>query len=255
MVAANKGYRLIVVVDHHAAVDKINIMKAYGATIVCVGDSGEGIVAVQQREQLAKEICARTPGSFFVNQADNPDNPSGYQGLAAEILALGSLTDVIGAIGTGGSLCGVARVLKSAAPGIRVVAVEPLGSIIFGGPAGLYYQSGTGNPVDADIPHNVDYTVIDEYYKVSDREAFNTARVLAREVGVLLGGSAGGVLYSALRYLDAHVSDTRTLMAIMADGGEKYLSTIFNDEWMQSRDLVDLQVEEEIRRWLDLDPR
>jgi len=248
MIAANKGYKFIAVVDHHAMKEKIDIIRAYGAEIVFVdGDHAEDKVAVTARETMAARLSSEIPNSFFANQADNPANPAGYESLANEILEqVNDVRVLIGAIGTGGSLCGAARVVKNRKPDTEVIAVEPKGSILFGGPGGPYYQSGTGNPPDADIPKNVDYGLIDSHYKVSDREAFNTARFVAKRTGILVGGSAGGVLYKALEHIHGR-KDAGKMVAVMGDGGEKYISTVFNDEWMTHKRLLDASVDVRLR--------
>lgn len=253
MIAASKGYKFIAVVDHHAAKEKIDVMRAYGAEIVFVdGDQTEDKVAVAAREMMAARLSKQIPNSFFANQADNPANPDGYSPLAEEILnQVHDVRTLIGAIGTGGSLCGTAKELRKTTPELEVIAVEPNGSILFGGPGGPYYQSGTGNPPDADIPKNVDYNVINSHYKVSDKEAFNTARFAARNTGILIGGSAGGVLYKALKNIHTR-TDEGKMVAIMGDGGEKYISTVFNDEWMAQKRLLDASVDVRLRLFSSL---
>lgn len=248
LIAASKGYKFIAVVDHHAAREKIDIMRAYGAEIVFVdGDQTDDRVAVTARETMASTLSTEIKNSFFANQADNPANPEGYESMANEILnQVQDIRILIGAIGTGGSLCGTARGIKKHKSDVEIIAVEPKGSILFGGPGGPYYQSGTGNPPDADIPKNVDYSLINNHYKVSDKEAFNTARFVAKNTGILVGGSAGGVLYKALEHIHTR-TDAGKIVAIMGDGGEKYISSVFNDEWMTHKRLLDASVEVRLR--------
>lgn len=247
IVAAERGYRFVAVVDHHAARDKIRTMKGLGAEIVMVdGDHAEGRVATKAREAFAATLEHRIPGSVYLRQADNPANAEAYtRTLAVELwqATAGRFDTLVGAVGTGGSLSGTARALKLLSPTLRVVGVEPLGSIIFGGPGGPYYQSGTGTPEGVEVGENVDYALIDAGHKVGDAEAFNTARFLARRFGLLVGGSAGGVIHVAVRLASASPS---TVVAIVADAGEKYLDTVFDDEWMTQRDLVSPAVQREI---------
>ena len=252
LLAAERGYRFLAVVDHHASRDKVRVMRAYGAEIVEVeGAFAEDEVATAARESLADRLGASIPGAVFLAQADNPANPLGYYGtLAHEILAAaGDLDVLVGAVGTGGSLCGSARRIKEQRPAVRVVGVEPVGSIIFGGEAGCYYQSGTGTPAGVEVAGNVDYSLIDERCKVSDAAAFTTARHLARRFGLLVGGAAGGVIHSALRRLAEH-PEGGTAVAITADGGERYLDTVFDDAWMEKRQLFDATVEHWLREIL-----
>lgn len=244
MIAAERGYRFVAVVDHHASKDKLRVMRAFGAEIVFVESSNEeDRVATAAREALAERIQRETPGAVWLRQADNPANAAGYASLAREVVEVteGRVDVLVGAVGTGGSLCGTARALREmlgAGAPFRVVGVEPEGSIIFGGPGGPYWQSGTGTPDGVDVGRNVDRALIDEGVKVSDAVAFNTARWLARRFGVLVGGSSGGVVDVAVRRA-ANDDAERVVVALTADAGEKYLDTVFDDEWMGARGLLD----------------
>ncbi|MFE2722525.1 cysteine synthase family protein [Kitasatospora sp. NPDC059327] len=247
VVAAERGYRFSAVVDNHAAVDKLRGMKAMGADLVHVdGDGGEELHTAA-REELAEEMARGRENTFFTEQHNNPSNAVGYYAVGREIAqALDGRVDVlVGAVGTGGGLCGTARELKKAVPGLSVIGVEPKGSIAFGPPAHDYYQSGTGTPEGAGIGLLVDYDLIDEGVKVGDIEAFATARVVARRTGLLIGGSAGGVVHEALTRLPALAPDS-VMVAFINDGGEKYMDTVFDDEWMNARDLLVPAVEAEI---------
>jgi cystathionine beta-synthase len=148
-------------------------------------------------------------------------------------------------VGTGGSLFGTARELRASGPAPRVVGVEPVGSIAFGGDGGSYYQSGTGTPPGAEIGALVDYALLDEGVKVTDAAAFNTARYIARKKSLLVGGSAGGVIWHALKQFESLPPDS-TLVVLVCDGGEKYLDSVFNDDWMRERDLLDDSVAGEL---------
>lgn len=248
MVAAERGYQFIAVVDNHAAKDKIKVMEAYGAKIISVGKDHSDDLATADRDTLAEEIAQKTPGAYWTKQHDNPANADAYvDTMALEILEItnGNMDILIGAVGTGGSLCGTGRKLKSAIPNIKVIGVEPEGSIIFGGEGKPYYQSGTGTPAGAKVGDVIDYKLIDEGVKVSDQKAFNTVRYFARNYGVLIGGSSGGVIYEALQYIQK-VKKQITVAAIIADGGEKYLDTIFDDQWMVEKNLLDDTVSKEI---------
>lgn len=248
MLAAARGYKFIAVADHHATQEKLDTMRAYGAEIVFVeGSDTPDQPLLAQRKALARKLSQEIPDVFFADQADNPSNSIAYRALADEIVRqVSDIRILIGSIGTGGSLCGTGRALKEVRPDLEVHAVEPVGSIIFDEPGGPYYQSGTGIPPGVEIAKNIDYSVIDNYSQVSDREAFNTARCVARSIGLLLGGAAGGVLFRALEYIHAK-PQIETVVAIMADGGEKYIGTVFNDEWMREKNLLDTRVETRVR--------
>lgn len=254
LLAAEKGYQFIAVVDHHAAKDKIATMRAYGAKIVLVDGSKykENEVAVKEREGIAQRLSEQIPNSVFLQQADNPANAEGYyKTLGKELIEQthGQINALIGSVGTGGSLCGTARRLKEFHPKIEVIGVEPVGSIIFGGEDAPYFQSGTGNPGNVCVAKNVDYALIDKGVKVSDIEAFNTARYLARNKGILVGGAAGGVIYSAIQDIRSRLG-SGILLAIVADGGEKYLDTVFHDEWMEKNELISQQILDQLQEVL-----
>ncbi len=249
LIAAERGYRFTAVVDHHASAEKLRGMQAFGAQLVRVG-SPDGGLATADRDATAARI-AREQGAYWTQQHNNPANANGYQALAEEIhSALGGRLDCLfGAVGTGGSLCGTARALKAHNPEVRIIGVEPCGSVIFGGPGACYHQSGTGTPEGAEIGVLIDYPLIDSGLKVSDAEAFETARYLAREHGLLLGGSAGGVVYQALKYAQ-DAAPGSLIVALVCDGGEKYLDTVFNDEWMDRHQLFEPRVRQQLAGWL-----
>lgn len=249
------GLRFIAVVDHHAAQDKIAVMRALGAEIRYVeGDYREDEVAVVERQRLAAEIASCTPGAVFMNQSDNVANAGGYFDFVRELMQQidGPLDAYVGCVGTGGSMTGIARGLKLHNPRARTIAVEPQGSIIFGQPGKPYYQSGTGTPQGDTVGLVLDYSCIDMGVQVSDSQAFETARYVARHLGLLVGGSTGGVIYKALEFIhDGTLSGN--VVAAVADGGEKYLHTVFNENWLQERGLVDPQVWERLDGWLQQD--
>jgi cystathionine beta-synthase len=252
MIALELGLRFIAVVDHHAAPDKIRMMRALGAEIRYVeGDYREDEVAVVERQRLAAQLGAQLPDALFMNQSDNPANPEGYAGFVEELLA--QLPDgvdaYVGCVGTGGSMTGIAQRLKRANPAVRTIAVEPAGSIVFGKPGHPYYQSGTGTPAGDEIGKVLDYGCIDEGVQVTDTQAFETARFIARRYGLLVGGSTGGTIYKALEFIAAGKL-SGTVVTPVADGGEKYLSSVFDDEWMAKRDLFDPTIVEQLEAWL-----
>jgi cystathionine beta-synthase len=245
LVAAERGYRFTAIVDQHSSIDKLRAMTAFGAELIYVEDTGDAL-ATAARENLAASIAAER-GAYWTEQHNNPANASAYRALADELRsALGDgITHLVGAVGTGGSLFGTARVLKQHNRRLRVIGVEPEGSIAFGGEPAAYYQSGTGTPQGAPIGALVDYALLSEGLKVTDSQAFMTARYLARRHAVLVGGSAGGVVYQAL--LRAAAAPPRSLLVVLiCDGGEKYLDTVFNDEWLRQRGLFDPHLEEEL---------
>lgn len=245
LIAAERGYRFTAIVDSHSSDEKHLAMRAYGAELIAVGnDSGD--LATNERD-LTAERLARDHGAYWTKQHCNPSNPEGYRALATELIAtMNTQIDILyGAVGTGGSLCGTGRVLRMTIPALQIIGVEPEGSILFGGDGAPYYQQGTGTPAGAEIGDIVDYDLIDQGLKVHDSAAFETARYLARQHGILVGGSAGGVIYRALHH--AHTSDPdTTIVVLVCDGGEKYLDTVFNDTWMQAQGLNNAKIVSEL---------
>lgn len=252
IVSAIKGYKFIAVVDHHASKEKIDMIKAYGGNIVVVGEGyKDNEVAVIEREKTAARMAKEIPNAFFPNQADNFNNRGAYvNSLAKELIEeLGKIDSFYGAIGTGGSVCGTAMGLKKVNKNTIINAIEPDGSILFGGEGKPYYQSGTGNPINAPIPKIIDYSLIDNNFFATDKEAFNTCIYFARKYGVLIGGSAGGVLFKALEDIN-NKNDSGNAVILLCDGGEKYLNNVFNQEWMEKNHLIDYGVEEKLKQWI-----
>lgn len=250
--SAIKGYHFIAVVDHHASKEKIDMIKAYGAEIVVVGDGYKANeVAVIEREKTAKRMSEEMENAFFPNQADNFNNRAAYiDTLADELINdITTINSFYAAIGTGGSACGTAMGLKKRNSNTKINVIEPDGSILFGGEGKPYYQSGTGNPKDAPIPKIIDYSLIDNNYYATDKEAFNTCRFFAKKYGLLIGGSAGGVLFKALEDINKKTGSGNAVV-LLCDGGEKYLNNIFNDDFMIKNELIDLGVEDKLDNWL-----
>ncbi|MET7769919.1 cysteine synthase family protein [Nocardia sp. NPDC005366] len=252
VVAAERGYRFTAVVDNHAAKDKLRAMAAMGARLIYIADTTDDGPSATAREEHAAALAAAEDGAYFFDQHNNPSNARGYHALAHE-LRTDLHTDIdylVSSVGTGGSLFGTARELRRHGSGVTVIGVEPIGSIAFGGPGGPYWQSGTGTPPGGVIGTTIDYELLDEGVKVSDIDAFATARVVARRHGLMLGGSVGGAVFVAMRLL-REIPSGSTVVTIACDGGERYLDTIFNDEWMRDKDLLNPAAEGEVRRLLD----
>lgn len=252
LAALEFGMRFIAVVDHHAAPDKIRTMRALGAEIRYVeGDFREDEVAVVERQRLAAQLGAQLPGALFMNQSDNPANPDGYAGFVDELLVQlpDGIDAYVGCVGTGGSMTGIAQRLKRDNPAVRTIAVEPAGSIVFGKAGHPYYQSGTGTPAGDEVGKVLDYGCIDEGVQVTDTQAFETARYVARRKGLLVGGSTGGTIFKALEFIAAGKL-TGTVVTPVADGGEKYLGSVFDDDWMTKRGLLDPSIAARLDSWL-----
>jgi len=253
MFAAACGYRFICVVDNHVAQEKIDIMRAYGAVIERVGqDLPPDYHAAQERLDRVKELLAEDTRAFFINQGDNLDNSEGhYLTTAQEII--NQLPDVRYAflsVGTGGSVSGTGRGLKECDPSITVIGVEPEGSILFGKPYKPFFQSGAGS--SRLVWKNLDVSVVDYDFQVGDIEAFNTCRFLAQHVGLLVGGSGGALIYKAVEYL-SQPGRRGTAVALVPDGGERYVGSVFNSEWMGRNGLLDHSVKDVMGSLVDVD--
>ncbi|MBH0776067.1 PLP-dependent cysteine synthase family protein [Nocardia bovistercoris] len=250
VVAAERGYRFTAVVDHHASKDKLRAMRAMGAELVFVADDGDDELATSAREDLAEAMAAERPDAYFTEQHNNDANAVGYYSVADELLEDVERVDILlSSVGTGGSLFGTATRLRQLGCIPRVIGVEPVGSIAFGGPGGPYWQSGTGTPPGATIGTAVDYSLLDEGVKVSDIDAFAAARTVAARNGLMLGGSAGGSVFVGLARLEEFPPGS-TVVTIVCDGGEKYLDTVFDDTWMAERDLLAPEVEARVAELL-----
>lgn len=251
LLAVERGYRFTAVVDDHACEDKVRAMAAMGARLVRVRGSGATGPRSVERRRVADELAAED-GAYRPDQHNNTGNRLGYRELAHELLTdiAGDVDYLISPVGTGGSLCGTADELRRFGSHVVTVGVEPAGSIIFGGPGGHYWQTGGGSPMGFPVGDNVDHSAIDEGVQVSDVEAFATARAVARCTGLLIGGTAGGAVYVALRRLPA-LPPRSTVVTIVCDAGEKYLDTVFDDDWMRERRLLDPVVDREVRQLLD----
>ena len=243
--AAIKGYRCIFTMPDKMSQEKVRLLKAFGAEVVITPtavppDHPDNYV------QAAKRIVRETPGAILANQFYNEVNPKAhYETTGPEIWHQtgGRITHFVASAGTGGTLTGVGRFLKSKNPAIRVIAGDPVGSIY--GQYHATHEKGVGHPYKVEgiggdkIPSTLDFEVIDEYRTVSDRAAFHTARRLTREEGLFVGGSSG--LNVALAVDVAREADDpgALVVCILADTGERYLSKFYNDEWLSENQLLE----------------
>jgi cystathionine beta-synthase len=248
LIALERGYRFTAIVDQHAAREKLRMLKAMGAELVFVDSLPDGGPSSVQRRAVAARLAAEL-GAYHPDQHNNPGNGNGYAGLAAELLGqLGEVDVLVAACGTGGSLCGTVRALRETGARTWSVAVEPVGSIIFGGTPGGYHQTGAGSPHGFPVGSNVDYTLIDQSHRVSDCDAFAGARVVARRTGMLVGGTTGGAIHVALRRLFAYPPGS-TVVVLCNDAGEKYLDSVYDDGWLRERGVLDELAHRRVERW------
>ncbi len=221
MVGAVKGYRVIVVMPDSMSRERRMLARAYGAEVVLTPASEDVSGAVRKARELVQQI----PGAWMPDQFANPNNPAFHeQTTAREILAQvkDHIHAFIAGVGTGGTLTGVARVLKKEFPGTKVYAVEPAKSAVLSGKKpGRHGIQGIG---DGFVPDNLDMSLVDAPIAVSDEDAFEMTRRLAREEGLLAGISSGAVVCAALS-VGKELGPGKTVLAILPDTGERYLST------------------------------
>ena len=248
MVAAVKGYHCICTMPDKMSQEKIDALRGLGAEVV-VTPTAVAHDDPRSYHQVALRLNREIPGSFFPNQYDNPNNPlAHYKTTAPELWEQsgGKLTHVVIGVGTGGTVTGMARWFKEHQPHVKIIGVDPVGSIFYETfktgkePETFPYKvEGVGQD---EMPKNVDFSVIDEMYLVDDKESFNVTRTLARQEGIFAGGSSGMALAAALK-LAADCSAEDFIAVILPDGGSKYLSKVYNDYWMKENQYLDPPVQ------------
>ena len=221
-VAAARGYRIIIVMPETMSVERRQLMKAYGAELVLTEGAKGMKGAIAKAEELAKEI----PGSFVPGQFVNPANPKAhFETTGPEIWADtdGQVDYFVAGVGTGGTITGVGRYLKSQNAAVRVVAVEPKSSAVLStGVAGAHKIQGIGAGF---VPEVLDTAVYDEIIAVADEDAFRLGRELGRSEGVLVGISSGAALWAAIELAKRPENAGKTIVALLPDTGDRYLST------------------------------
>lgn len=237
LVGAVKGYQVILVVDPKAPQAMIDFVTALGARIEMVDTPDEHGGYQKPRMARIKQLMADIPDTFWPDQYSNPDNPLVHATQTAREIVddVPEFDALIAAVSTGGHLSGLAATLKDLIPGITTVAVDAIGSAALGFPYRGYAMRGLGL---AWQPGNLDRNVIDQAHLVADHEGIATSRLLARHEGLLVGESAGAVVFAALHY--AHHHPGSRLVGVLADGGTSYLGESFDDEWLRARGLADL---------------
>ncbi|WP_338672360.1 cystathionine beta-synthase [Streptomyces sp. SCSIO 30461] len=231
IVAQQKGYKCIFVCPDKVSTDKINVLRAYGAEVV-VCPTAVDPEHPDSYYNVSDRLVQETPGAWKPDQYSNPNNPrSHYETTGPELWEQteGKITHFVAGVGTGGTISGTGRYLKEISEGkVRIVGADPEGSVYSGGSGRPYLIEGVGEDF---WPTAYDADVTDEIVAVSDKDAFQMTRRLAKEEGLLVGGSCGMAVVAALRVAEGLGPDD-VVVVLLPDSGRGYLSKIFNDEWM-----------------------
>ncbi|OIO35530.1 MAG: cysteine synthase A [Candidatus Omnitrophica bacterium CG1_02_44_16] len=221
MIAAVKGYECILVMSESMSLERIYILKSYGAKIVLT----PAFSGMQGAIEKAEDIFKKTPGAFMAQQFKNRSNPEAHRkSTATEILRAtdGRIDAFVAGVGTGGTITGVGEILKKHDPGIRVIAVEPKGSaVLSGGKPGPHKIQGIGAGF---VPEILNRNIIDQIIQVADADAFKTAKLLAKEEGLFVGISSGAAVWAALQVSEDY-GKGKTIVTVLPDTGERYFST------------------------------
>lgn len=223
LVSALKGYRLILTMPETMSVERRRLVAAYGAQVVLT-PGAEGMKGAIARAQALRE---EIPGSVILQQFENPANPARHYRTTAEEIwrdTEGGIDLFVAGVGTGGTVCGTGRRLKELNPAVRIAAVEPASSpVLSGGAPGAHKIQGIGAGF---VPGNYDPSVVDLVVPVADDEAIATARLLASREGLLVGISSGAAAYAALQLAKREEYRGKTIVVLLPDTGERYLSTL-----------------------------
>ena len=226
-VAAARGYRIIIVMPDSMSVERRNLMKAYGAELVLTEGAKGMKGAMAKAEELAKEI----PNSFIPGQFVNPANPATHEKTTGPEIwedTDGEVDYFVSGVGTGGTLTGVGRYLRSKKPGVKLIAVEPDASpVLSGGQPGPHKIQGLGAGF---VPDTLDTKIYDEVIRVSNEDAFREGREIGRAEGILTGISSGAALYAAVQLAKRKEAEGKTIVVLLPDSGDRYLSSpLFQD--------------------------
>ncbi len=234
--AAIKGYHCIFVMTDKASEEKRSLLRAYGAEVI-ISPSGLTHESPDYYKNVAYRLAEEIPGAWCPDQYANPANPAAhYATTGPEIWrdTAGRITAFVAGIGTGGTISGTARFLKEKNPHIKIIGADPPGSVYSGDKPGPYKVEGIGMDL---YPHNYDPSLVDEVIRIDDRTSFYWARRLAREEGILTGGSAGTAFAAALLYARRLTPDD-VVVVLLPDTGRGYLSKQFNETWMRENELL-----------------
>jgi cystathionine beta-synthase len=248
LAAAIKGYNCIFTTTDKQSMEKVNMLRALGSEVKVCPTNVEPDDP-RSYYSVAKRLNEEIPNSWYPNQYDNPSNSlAHYETTGPEIWEQtnGKITHFVAGMGTGGTISGTARYLKEKNPDIKIIGIDPIGSVYksyhktrkfdkrYIAP---YLTEGIGEDI---IPQNMDFDLIDEVIQCSDKDAFLTTRALARREGLFVGGSCGSAVWGAIEYAKKHdLTDKDLMVVLLPDSGTRYVSKIYNDEWMVNNGFMD----------------
>lgn len=247
LAATARGYKCIFTLTDKQGREKIDILKAMGAEVVVCPTN---VAPEDERSyySVAKRLNREIPNSFYPNQYDNLSNTAAhYETTGPEIWRQtdGKITCLATGVGTGGTICGISKYLKEQNPAIKAIGIDTYGSVFKKyKETGIFDQNeiypykteGIGEDI---LPKNVNFDLIDQFVKVTDKDAALMTRRLAREEGLFVGWSCGSAVFGALEYAREHLSAADTLVVILPDHGTRYLAKIYNDDWMRAQGYLD----------------
>jgi len=251
IVAAIKGYKTVFVMPDKMSQEKIQLLRAFGARVVITPTAVEP-EDPRSYYSVAKQIVAENPNAILANQYHNPENPrSHYLTTGPEIWeqTRGRVTDVIIGMGTGGTISGVGRYLKEQNPAIRIIGVDPTGSILLETwQVGSIPEDAIARPYKIEgigedfLPSTLDLSVINEVIRVTDKEAFQWTRRLVKQEGIFCGVSSGAALAAAMKYTQ-ELPANNLAVVVFPDSGSRYLSKVFDDKWMRENEFLESEWE------------
>jgi len=234
ILCASRGYNLVITIPEKMSAEKKSLLRAYGAEVIVTPnlphDDDRSYIGVAKR--ISKEI----PNAVFLDQTSNPANSDSHHRTGNEIfdqMKGKMISALVAGVGTGGTISGTGSQLKKLVQGIKIIGVDPEGSVLSGGTDSHPYKvEGIGYDF---VPKTLLPRIVDEWVRVSDRDSFIATRRLARLEGLLCGGSSGAAVYAALKVASEKFnSPDDNIVVILPDTGERYLSTVYNDDWMMT---------------------